>query len=131
MGKGKPTNQQDRQRTHRFVAGVDAFARIAQSFTKWGGLALIACFVYLSISSLSGKTTLASIVVNFLGTLTVSKYAAYAVGGGGCAWAYGERRLRRKRVAELSKRVEELEVKIDPKRSSSTLPSTGTTRTDD
>jgi hypothetical protein len=131
MARGKPSNQELQQKTHRFLAGVDASTRVLQTLIKWGGLAAIAYFCYKSVECLSGKTTLSNIVVSVLGDLRINQWLAYAVGTGGCVWAVGERAIRRKRVAELSKRTIELESALDKNRSSSTLPTTGKTRAED
>lgn len=131
MAKGKLSNQELRQKTNRFMAGVDASARVLQTLIKWGALATIAFFCYRSIECLSGRTTLSNIVVSVLGDLRINQWVAYAVGAGGCAWAVGERQTRRKRVAELSKRTRELEFALDKNRSSSTLPTSGKTRVED
>jgi hypothetical protein len=129
--RGKPSNQELRQRTHRFVTVVDASARVLQTLIKWGALTGIAFFSYKAVGSLSGKTTLASIVVSLLGDLRINQWIAYALAVGGCGWALGERNLRRKRVAELTGRTKELEMIVDKKRSSSSLPVSGKTRQDD
>lgn len=46
-------------------------------------------------------------------------------------WAIIERSLRKRKTVKLTKRIEELETKIDPQRTSSGLLSTGETHPDD
>jgi membrane protein implicated in regulation of membrane protease activity len=83
--------------------------------------------VWVAVPAIAGKTTVASISVLILFATKVGAQAGVpwvitAIAG---VWALLERRLRRKKTEYLSKRIERLERKIDPKRSSSGLLPSG------
>lgn len=109
--------------------GNTAFAvsSILNTLIRYGSYVLIAMFTYLSIASLAGQETKASVVINFLGSLTVSQWAAWAIAGGSTVIAVRERKLRKDNTATLTQRTEKLEKARDPKRSSSKLTRRGDT----
>jgi len=94
---------------------------------KYGSFVLIAMFMYLAVASLAGQETKASIIINFLGSLTFSKWAAWAVAGGSTVLMLRERKLRKDTIVKMTKRTESLERARDPKRSSSRLTRSGDT----
>lgn len=132
-GKGKkappaktaPLSEEYRLRRLVLISEM-ATAVITAAF-KWVGLVAVAFFFYKSIDSLSGKHTIADIVIGTLADLKVNEWVAYAIGGAGVFYGLGERKLRRKRVAELAQTNTKLETLIDPNRTSSGLKSDGTT----
>jgi len=125
------SEREQRHRTQRFFAVADLVARVLTTSVKWGALVWMAYFADHAFESLSGKQTVADIAVKVLGNLTISKYVYLFLAGGCATWACGERRLRRKRGADLTARLKLHETSADPGRSSSTLPPTGQTRKDD
>jgi hypothetical protein len=131
MAKGKSSNSEIKATTFRFVSAVDAIARVLQVSVKWGGICTVAFFIYKCIASLSGQTTVADIGLKVLASMTLSKTVSYTLAGGAACWALGERTLRKKTVAKLSERLTKHETEIDTNRSSSKLPMTGNTRTED
>jgi hypothetical protein len=104
---------------------------VFNNIVRFGALVLIARYGYLTIESLAGKATLASIGINFLGNLTISQSLAYIFGVGGISYGLGERWLRKKTTKRLGGRVPELEAKIDRRRTSSNLTDRGETPLDD
>lgn len=87
---------------------------------------------------LSGKTTIASLsAIVITSPEKVSDVYKYLAGGlfilliFAIIWALIERRLRKTKVTKQSKRIVELEKKIDPNRSSSYLNKDGSTRKED
>ena len=110
---------------------LDVVSTVFQQTIKWGVLLGIVRYGYLTIVSLAGKQTIAHIVVEFLATLTVSKAVAYLFGAGGIIYGYGERRLRQRNIKRLAESKNDLERIIDPKRTSSKISRTGTTRPGD
>jgi hypothetical protein len=105
----------------------DTVTELGGKLIQWGGLVVIAYFVYLSTVALAGKTTLAEIGVKVLGNLTVSRAIITLLTGSGWAFGLGQRRLRRKAISRIANEKNELERRIDPKRTSSDLTSRGTT----
>lgn len=87
--------------------------------------------VYLSISALSGRQTLASIGFHLIGDLKISQALAYLFGAGGITYGYRERKLRRDKTEYLATRNAKLEQKINPSRTSSNLTTRGTTSPED
>jgi hypothetical protein len=128
--KGRPqAPSRDQYRLHFQV--IEVIGTVLCRLIKWGGICVIAFFAWKSIESLSGKTTDANIFVNWLANLKINQWLAWAVTGGSVVWAVRERRLRQRKVAALAEQKRVLELIVDPKRTSSSLPASGTTRVDD
>lgn len=89
--------------------------------------------IYLAIDSLADKTTL--IDANILFSLFISKDNDYALPWifSLCClvWAAGERWLRHWKTEALQKHIKELELQLDPLRTSSGLTPTGETNPKD
>jgi len=94
---------------------------------KWGAIAFVAYQCQLAITALAGQQTFVSVFANLAANITVNKWVAYILAGGGAGYGVVQRRLRKSKVAELGNRIRFLEQKIDPKRTSSGLDSDGTT----
>lgn len=119
----------DRFGTHgRNISGA---ITVLKEGIKWGSIVLIAYFIYLSIASLAGQTTLASIGITFIGNLTVSETVAWILAASGTIYGLNERRVRKNTVARLQPRITSLEKRLDPDRSSSTLTLRGDTNPED
>ena len=104
---------------------VESVTTIVTTGLKCAMLVLIFRYLYLSIDVLAGKTTVASVLLNFLGSLTVSKTLAYLFGGTGVVYGIAERQVRRKTIKRIGGRIKLLEMMIDPDRSSSGLTDKG------
>lgn len=104
---------------------------VLRDLIRWGGVAVVAYFFYLSVASLAGETTAADIGIAIAGQLEVSDAFAILFGGGGVAYGMGQRRLRRRTIERLQERIRSLEQQIDPGRSSSGLDSQGRTHPQD
>lgn len=100
---------------------------IFNNLIRYGALVLIFRYGYLSIDSLSGKTTLASVGINFLANITVSQAVAYILGAGGLTYGAVEHGLRKKTIKRFKNRIPKLEAKIDSGRTSSRLNAKGET----
>ena len=110
---------------------VDALAPVPK-YAAWVAAIWIAGhYIVQVITVLSGHQTDASFVVNILLNLQADRWIAYIVGGGGVAYGWNERRLKRQSIDRLSRHTEELEKRLDPKRTSSKLLRDGTTRRED
>lgn len=110
---------------------LDAVIVICREAFKWCAIVLLGRYAYLSIAALAGQQTLADIAVRFLGNLKVSESIAYILAGGGVAYGIGQRQLRRRHIKHNVRGKNELEKILDPKRTSSNLTDTGTTRPGD
>jgi hypothetical protein len=88
-------------------------------------------FATESIKALAGKVTISYLVSKFLGSIAINQWVAWVIAGISTGWACLERRQKRKKIAELSRRPIELEKMIDPGRSSSSITPEGTTRPGD
>lgn len=117
------TEKDFRQRNRRALATVS----IAKTLIKYGTLAFLGFCFWQVAYVLAGKTTLADIGINFLGSFTISNSVALLFGGGGVIYALRERRYRIKELQKYSKRVILLEQMIDPSRTSSNLTPKGET----
>lgn len=104
--------------------------------SKWGALICIAYFIYLSIVSLSGKETLANIVVTLWAGVTGSGHfktvaimAVITISS--LIWGLTERRLRHRTIGRFHDLREKYEIILDPDRTSSQLTFEGRTRPGD
>ncbi len=93
---------------------------------------LVAIFYYLTqmVEALAGKITIADFAINLWANLKLQYIVPYTFGGGGIVYGIYQRRLRKKRVKELSSYARTLERKIDPNRASSDILDDGTTPPD-
>lgn len=98
---------------------------------EWGGYLGLAYFATVIVSDLSGKETFATFFLQFIGKENTSDSLVFLLALVFGAWAFLERRLRRKKTVELSQRIQKLEATIDPKRTSSKLTPTGETHPGD
>jgi hypothetical protein len=93
--------------------------------------------VYLSISALAGKETLAnigilgSINIGLLGKLPVSDLVQSILTVGSILYGIGQRQLRHRTIKRLANERNDLERLIDRHRSSSGLTETGRTNPED
>ncbi len=110
---------------------TDAVVVVLRELIKWGGLVLLGRYGYLSIAALAGHQTFADIVIRFLANLKVSEGILYLLTGGSIAYGVGQRQLRRRHIKRVVASKNELEKKLDPKRTSSNLTDTGTTQPGD
>lgn len=104
---------------------------VAQTAIKYGALVWICYYGYQAVAVLAGKHTLADIGLNFLANVKVSVALSWAVAVGGFVYGKNQNRLRKNSVERLQGRVKELELKIDPHRTSSSLTVRGETRPED
>ncbi|MCK4796073.1 MAG: hypothetical protein KAT05_01760 [Spirochaetes bacterium] len=130
------------ERNIRLISIIEKNKEIARSFTKicmriitMGGVVLIIYFfmkyIYLSVKELSGKKTVADILVKFLGSINVSVIISLTFGVGGVIYGYVEKRLKKKTISRLQERIDFLEKKQNPKKKSSYITNEGNTRKDD
>lgn len=85
--------------------------------------------LYLSIDSIAGKTTAfqAALTIGFSLLWDIRFVVAFSLAGATTIWAGAERWLRHRKVDFLQGRIKELELKIDPGRSTSGLTTKGRT----
>lgn len=112
----------------RIIDAIDANFRL---LIKWGVLGLIAFFAYRSMVVLAGKTTLADIAVRFMADIRMGSTIGYVVGGGGLLYGRNQKRLKERAILNLSPKLVEREMALDPERSSSGLTPRGRTRPED
>lgn len=124
--KSKKELQVENRMLRKF-SQTQAWALISVSALKWGATAWIAYCFYLSVLALAGKTTIAEIAARFVANIGISQSLAWLLSGGGVAYGIRERKLRQKTVKRLQTRIQDLEKRIDPKRSSSELTPLGET----
>jgi hypothetical protein len=107
--------------------GSSDLALVITHGMKYACIAFIAWCAYRTIASLSGETTIAHIVINLLGSVSVSQGVAWIFGVGGTGYGVYQRKLRRDYIEKHEARVKGLEAQIDPDRSSSGLTRRGQT----
>lgn len=108
-----------------------SFTLISRTFLRTAGYVIIACFIFLSIKEIAGKTTIAEIIVDFFANVKIRHGIGYAVGIFSLIYAFLITKLRRKVITRYSKRLEKLEKMINPNRKSSELTVNGKTKKED
>ena len=110
---------------------IDRLGLVVSQLLKWGTFAFIAYCIQSSIQALAGKYTMATFVAQFVASWALSAKIAWTVTFlVAIGWSL-ERKLRKKRTGGMAREKKLIELKIDPKRTSSTLPESGDTRKDD
>ena len=104
---------------------------VLNNLIKYGCLVFLFRYGYLSIQALAGQETNSKIILQLLSDLKINQYLSYVIGGGGFAYGYAQRRLKKQTIIKLHDRIEKLEKGLDPKRSSSMLTTDGDTRPED
>lgn len=110
---------------------TNSVTNVLLNLIRWGALVLSFRYMYLTVEALAGRVTLAQVGISFLGNLTLSQSLAYIFGSGGVIYGYGEHKLRQRTIRRLGPKRKELEVSIDPKRTSSKLTDKGETNPED
>jgi|SRR5271155_2130110 len=128
--------ERDAVRDHEFrFRVVDLIDSNCRLIVKYGALVLIAWLVRGAVHDIAGTWTLADLRLSVFGNVTSDKYVGWIVlglfGSGGVTYGLNEGRLRRKNIARMFAEKRELELLIDPGRTSSGLPASGNTRRED
>jgi hypothetical protein len=117
--------------TQKFIALTDLIARLGHTAMRCATPCIIAYFFYKSVEAMSGKTTVANLVMDWASSIKLNQWAAWVLATVAGAWGVGERRLRRRKTAELSERLKRFETVFDRRRSSSTLNPSGQPQLED
>lgn len=103
---------------------ADRIAAVVIRALTMAGFVGVMYMVYLSINALAGQHTDANINTSFSLKIFASRYVAdiafFIFGCGGIGYGYGQNRLYKK-VAVKLKRLDGIEKKVDPNRTSSGL----------
>jgi hypothetical protein len=95
------------------------------------GIGVAGHYIVEAITVLAGHQTDVSFVLKILLNLQADRWMAYMAAASLGAFGWNERRLRRRDIERLTRHTEDLENRIDPKRTSSRLLPDGTTRWED
>ncbi|NBB84255.1 MAG: hypothetical protein GVY28_12725 [Alphaproteobacteria bacterium] len=112
---------------------IDRLTGLGRTAIAVAGLAYGVHEVRLAIEALAGEQTRASLLLSFFSSntagvaISVSWAGTIAFGG----IAFRERKLRQRTIERLTKRIHELESRIDSQRTSSGLTPTGETNPHD
>jgi hypothetical protein len=127
------SNEEKRRKERPTVFYVELFKFLRTAVIAGAWLGAAYCLVLIA-RAFAGQATTAKIMV----ALAVRAYAhlgtakfAWLITGGSIGYALLERRERRRKTEKLSQRNRELELRLDPTRSSSGLLPNGDTREDD
>ena len=117
---------------------IDRVYQLLSATIKYGALVWIAYFASESVGYLAGSQTEArfeatvSVAVQYLRSGTGELVLLCLVlAATGIAYGVVQKRLRRRAVSHLTSRVRELEMRLDPNRTSSELTLDGRTNPDD
>lgn len=119
---------------HRFRIAlklIESGVSVARYAAWVAAVAIAGYYIRDILHDLAGKQTDASFVVKMILGLSADRWIAYAVGAAGTAFGWNERRLKRRDIKRLSQRTTDLEMRLDPERTSSELLPDGRTREDD
>lgn len=109
------------------VLRIESLTSVLNNAIRWGGAVLISYFAYRTVGVLAGETTSASIGISVLADVRISEALAWIFGGSAMIYGWRQRKLRKDTTERLSKRSNDLEKRLDPKRSSSSLTPRGDT----
>jgi hypothetical protein len=122
-------------RNHRSAMLIEEGGKTIRAAFVVGCAAYIAYLLSATIEAVAaqlvGKHTEASIVLSLLGELKVSVGIAWGFGVGGVLYGWRQNQARRRDIRRLSLRIQQLEAKIDPNRTSSRLTPDGATNPGD
>lgn len=108
-----------------FLVTIDEVFRTIRTTVRVAGWLAGAYILRDSLGALAGHSTQLALQLSRLGDLKFS--LSIALAGSTFAWAVVERKLRHRKVEYLQGRVRELEIAIDPNRTSSKLTASGKT----
>ena len=138
-------------RMHRQHGIGNNITKIIRDIIKWGAIVAIVYYGYLSIDTLSGRTTKANIDINAQGVLSLNEGSgaqgatkdaelpvcriviliALIFGIGGVVYGRRQAKLRKDVIERHHYLVQKAEKRIDPGRSTSQLTQRGDTRPED
>ena len=119
------------ERRHRTGVVIEQVGLTARVIVMCVMVAFLGWCAKEAVSALAGRVTGTNIVLQFFGFLEVSIAVAWGAAAAAAIWGFRERSLRRSTTKRMSDRVEELELLIDPGRTSSNLSRTGETNPKD
>jgi hypothetical protein len=105
--------------------------RFFRQAVMWCGICILGYLAKDSIVALAGQSTNVIVQMGLKVISDVRVTVSWAVTGGFGLWAFGERKIRQKRVLQLHARIKDLETAIDPDRSTSKLTPEGKTNPQD
>jgi hypothetical protein len=100
---------------------------VASQAIRWGGMVAICVCGVLCIHYLSGRNTIATITIDVLAKF----YLPWIGAAGGIIYGKAQEKAKRDQLQKDSKRIAELEKRIDANRTSSNLTERGQTRPED
>jgi hypothetical protein len=123
------SNLSSRARERVALLRVDQLFRTIRTAIRAGAVGFAFWCLYLLGDAVAGKSTAVTVGLSFLWDLRL--VFAFSIAGATTLWAIGERFLRHRKVESMQGRIRELELKIDPKRSTSGLTPKGKTNPGD
>lgn len=132
MAQGKTQAELEDENSFLRTARLsESSVQIGLSFIRWGGIVLVARYIYFSIQALAGTETSADIFVKFLSNLSLSISLSWICAIASILYGLAQRKLRKDTIERLQGRIREFEQEKDSKRSSSRLTERGETRRED
>jgi hypothetical protein len=131
MGKSKAGQAlAEKKLNHRSLLQiVNLLVGLVRTGMRCGTALGIAYFAYKGLEIAAGKETILRATVEFLADIRL--WIGVSWGGVATIAWYRERRLRHRTIVDSGSYIKELELKVDPKRSSSKLTHTGQPRKED
>lgn len=129
------TDRVDRlaDRTIVTIRLIDRVFQLGATLVKWAALVWIASYAAQAIGQLAGESTDAtfSVVIEFVKRTGGGEFLWILIAVGGVSYGIIQKRLRRRAIEHFSSQVRELELALDPNRSSSELTIDGRTNPKD
>lgn len=128
---GRSEIEMARIRHHTYAQLMDTVFKIFRTVARAGAFCMVAYFLYHSVEAITNKKTDFKLVIDSVIAVGANQWVAYAVAAlCGVGYAH-QRRLRKKTVESQGRYIQEIETKLDPKRSSSLLTDSGSSSKED
>ncbi len=122
----------DDDRRFRLISqAIDGVLKLGRTVVVGGVVVWVAYYLKDALIAFAGKHTDANLVFSVLANLQADRWFAYLFGVVGGGYGLAERGLKRRTTRRLTARTAELELRLDPTRTSSQLTPRGTTRRED
>lgn len=110
---------------------TDGWISVINNFIKYGTMLGVTYLCKSSIVAFAGKDTNSNILIQLITDIHANQWGAYIFGGTGFFYGWSQKRLSKKTISRVSGRNQNLEKRIDARRSSSKLTHTGDTNPED
>jgi len=113
------------------IQGLKSIERVITTAIPWLGAAVIAAYGFHALEFFAGRQSDASVVVKLMANKELLNVVSMLCGGGGVAYGWKQRSLRKSAIEHLEGPRRDSEIKADPNRTSSHITRRGDTHPED